>query len=437
MENIREFLKTHLNLILAKQEFEAFLYALSGGQESKIKPFPERCLIMLQSIQYSLKEFEIYGIFSQSTYAIGMLINDGLYMTSNNSISSGSLSVLDPMLASSSNNNDINSTITTSMSLMKMKELRMLALFETVDEVSCLKATEETLSYGIPYANMTEFINQVFYFPLDECFDCLYTQQERSNNQDILLTISTIMSQLEQLTSLVLLDLSGQYPTTLPHHFSKCLPSTLVNCHWLTKHSNEILTSLCHQSYFDELTKFVLVFIGTINHNSTVANSTTTSNNTNNNANSNPIDDDIATEYTSEIVTYGLVVPKAPDTQLLLRQSKFLYNILKQIEEYVIHSNDDKIIHCFYTTERDKDNNGLLSNNNTANRNNMIINLRLLADLLFKVSIKSCMALCLNSIELLSTSSTNMYPSRIMTNIARVSAWNPRQYSLFESILLP
>ena len=218
-EGLREFCELSLGLGLTAQEFNLFIASLNSnsGNETVFVDGVKS----LKNLSVLLKDIREYGYFQQTIYAVSRCL------TCNESQR--------PTLV----------------------ELRSLPIFSVCEEMSLMKATEDSKLLIAPFKNASEFCEREVIIPIQSCVHKILHASDGYSREHLDINVrafSKVLTIIEELL-LVNIDLSsGEKVDSV----SQNLQDIGVNYAWLEAHIPDIFRCLSNEGAFRAIALFTL-----------------------------------------------------------------------------------------------------------------------------------------------------------------------------------
>jgi hypothetical protein len=210
-EGIREFCELSLGLQLTGQEFNLFLASLNHAKDSSSLMIDG--VKALKKLSVLLRDIRTYGYFQQTIYVVSRCLT-------------------------------VNSAQRPSMT-----ELRSLPIFSLCEEISVMKATEDSKLLIAPFKNAIDFCAQEILSPFQQCTERLLDASvnfSRDHLEVNIRTFSKVLTILEELL-LINIDLTGVEKVENVNH---TLQDIGLNSTWLTVHLPDIFCCLSAEGAF-------------------------------------------------------------------------------------------------------------------------------------------------------------------------------------------
>ena len=222
-EGLKEFCEFSLGLSLTIQEFNLFISSLSSDKRSS----DSSVMILdgskaMKALSLMLEEVQIYGYFQQVMFIINSCLSSN------------------------------------PASRPSFRELQTLSLFGLHEEISLLKAGEDSKLLVVPYMHVDDFCNRVLFHPLKECIErALLISSGVNVNDDLDGSVKEFSKVLSVVEELVLLNLdlaSGRTDCEL----NQTLADLGLDLSWLEMNISGVLSCLAKGGVFQAIALFTL-----------------------------------------------------------------------------------------------------------------------------------------------------------------------------------
>lgn len=210
-EGIREFCELSLGLQLTGQEFSLFLASLNNAKHSSSLMIDG--VKALKNLTVLLRDIRTYGYFQQTIYVVSRCL------TVNNA------------------------------QRPSMTELRSLPIFSLCEEISLMKATEDSRLLIAPFKNAVDFCSREIFNPIRQCVEQLLdisTNFSRELLEVNIRAFSNVLTILEELL-LINIDLTGVEKV---ESVNQILVDIGLTSTWLAVHLPDIFCCLSAEGAF-------------------------------------------------------------------------------------------------------------------------------------------------------------------------------------------